>query len=229
MFQCLASVTPFPPPPPLSQLRLAYFPAPSDDPGVGAVHPVVGGVVQRALDRLGADVALDELSAPLFEGPLWEAAVVSAFTAVVVDLAALAPELAARAHPIVRDTAARVAASARGATLERLRELLADGGGRMAAAFEHYDLLLLACNYYPSFDAERPWHDDCALIESAGYGWTSGACPHVGWAGGGPPSVSIPCGLDANGVPVGLLIVGRPGADLALLHAAAELEQRIEF
>jgi len=33
----------------------------------------------------------------------------------------------------------------------------------------------------------------------------------------GLPALSIPCGLDARGLPVGLQLVGRPGADATVL------------
>jgi amidase len=41
----------------------------------------------------------------------------------------------------------------------------------------------------------------------------------------GSPAVSLPVGLDANGLPFGLQIIGRRGADVAVLAVAAALEQ----
>ena len=43
------------------------------------------------------------------------------------------------------------------------------------------------------------------------------------------PSVSIPCGLTADGRPVGLQIVGRPYSDAAILAAAAAFERAHSF
>ena len=40
----------------------------------------------------------------------------------------------------------------------------------------------------------------------------------------GHPSITIPCGMDANGMPFGLQIVGRRHDDLGVLAVAAELE-----
>jgi Asp-tRNA(Asn)/Glu-tRNA(Gln) amidotransferase A subunit family amidase len=41
----------------------------------------------------------------------------------------------------------------------------------------------------------------------------------------GLPAVSVPCGLDARGLPVGLQLIGRRGADARLLAIAARLER----
>jgi Asp-tRNA(Asn)/Glu-tRNA(Gln) amidotransferase A subunit family amidase len=41
----------------------------------------------------------------------------------------------------------------------------------------------------------------------------------------GHPAVSLPVGLDANGMPFGLQVVGRRGGDAAVLAVAAELER----
>jgi aspartyl-tRNA(Asn)/glutamyl-tRNA(Gln) amidotransferase subunit A len=40
----------------------------------------------------------------------------------------------------------------------------------------------------------------------------------------GNPAVSLPCGFAADGLPVGLQLVARPGEDAALLRAAALFE-----
>jgi aspartyl-tRNA(Asn)/glutamyl-tRNA(Gln) amidotransferase subunit A len=41
----------------------------------------------------------------------------------------------------------------------------------------------------------------------------------------GLPAISLPCGTDRNGLPVGLQLVGRPGADATVLAAARWCEQ----
>jgi Asp-tRNA(Asn)/Glu-tRNA(Gln) amidotransferase A subunit family amidase len=40
----------------------------------------------------------------------------------------------------------------------------------------------------------------------------------------GQPAVTVPCGFTAGGLPIGLQIVGRPGADEDVLRAAAAFE-----
>jgi aspartyl-tRNA(Asn)/glutamyl-tRNA(Gln) amidotransferase subunit A len=44
----------------------------------------------------------------------------------------------------------------------------------------------------------------------------------------GMPAVSIPCGRDRNGLPVGLQLVGRPGADATVLAAARWCEAALK-
>jgi aspartyl-tRNA(Asn)/glutamyl-tRNA(Gln) amidotransferase subunit A len=44
----------------------------------------------------------------------------------------------------------------------------------------------------------------------------------LGW-----PALSLPCGTDADGVPLSVQLVGRPGADATVLAAAAELERAL--
>jgi aspartyl-tRNA(Asn)/glutamyl-tRNA(Gln) amidotransferase subunit A len=41
----------------------------------------------------------------------------------------------------------------------------------------------------------------------------------------GLPALSIPCGLDARGLPVGLQLVGRPGADATVLAVGRWCEE----
>jgi Asp-tRNA(Asn)/Glu-tRNA(Gln) amidotransferase A subunit family amidase len=43
----------------------------------------------------------------------------------------------------------------------------------------------------------------------------------------GHPSITIPCGLDENGMPFGLQIVGKRHDDLGVLSVAAQLESLI--
>jgi amidase len=45
----------------------------------------------------------------------------------------------------------------------------------------------------------------------------------------GCPALSLPCGLTADGLPVGLQIVGPPHGDATLLGMAALIEQALAF
>ncbi len=53
----------------------------------------------------------------------------------------------------------------------------------------------------------------------------SRAC--VPWSLAGFPAVSVPCGTDDGGFPVGLQIVGPPGADAVVIAAAAAVERSV--
>ena len=41
----------------------------------------------------------------------------------------------------------------------------------------------------------------------------------------GNPAVSLPCGIDADGMPVAIQLIARPGADAELLRVAAAFER----
>lgn len=45
----------------------------------------------------------------------------------------------------------------------------------------------------------------------------------------GLPALSIPCGLDTNGLPIGLQLIGRPFAEATLLRAAAAFQDMTRF
>jgi aspartyl-tRNA(Asn)/glutamyl-tRNA(Gln) amidotransferase subunit A len=44
----------------------------------------------------------------------------------------------------------------------------------------------------------------------------------------GLPAISVPCGLDSRGLPVGLQIVARPGDDAAVLQLADQLADPLD-
>ena len=41
----------------------------------------------------------------------------------------------------------------------------------------------------------------------------------------GLPAISVPCGYDSRGLPIGLQIVGKPGGDATVLSVACEFER----
>ena len=93
---------------------------------------------------------------------------------------------------------------------------------RWNAFFQHFDVLLA-----PSIAiSPRPWTElypaqiDGRVLDSY-YHWLA-----LAYAGtlAGHPCLSLPVGLDANGLPFGLQLVGRRNGDAALLAVAAALE-----
>ena len=94
---------------------------------------------------------------------------------------------------------------------------------RVAAFFETYDLLLCPAAIVPPFDVELRYIEEVEgrrfdnYIEWVGIAFaiTLTSCP----------ALSAPAGLTADGLPVGLQIVGPPRGEAQILAAAALLEQ----
>lgn len=100
----------------------------------------------------------------------------------------------------------------RGGIWHRFREL-----------FERYDHLLTPTMAVPPFPVEQNYPDTVAGKTMQTYvDWIA---PTFVLSLTGLPVASVPCGLDGNGLPVGLQIVGRPSGEEAVLALAAELQR----
>jgi amidase len=88
--------------------------------------------------------------------------------------------------------------------------------------FESYDLLLSPATIVPPFPVQNRYVTECAgkkfdnYVEWLGivYAITLACCP----------ALSLPCGFTASGLPVGLQMVAKPGAEAELLAGAKVLE-----
>jgi Asp-tRNA(Asn)/Glu-tRNA(Gln) amidotransferase A subunit family amidase len=89
--------------------------------------------------------------------------------------------------------------------------------------FTRHDLLLLPCQALTPFPKMLPFPTEMEGIPLTGYFDTSGVTYGISMMG--HPAICIPCGLDENGMPFGLQVVGRRGADGFTLDAALALEQ----
>ncbi len=94
---------------------------------------------------------------------------------------------------------------------QRLRAVLVAG---LRAVFDRCDVLCL-----PTVGVAPPMRDDYTRFLTV----LSRSC--VPWSLAGFPAVSVPCGFDAAGFPVGLQIVGPPGGDGVVIAAAASVER----
>ena len=93
---------------------------------------------------------------------------------------------------------------------------------RMRAFMQRYELLLTPTMPLPAFPAgiDRPQRIGDRTLD-AGLSWTPFTYP---FNITGQPAATVPCGFTGDGLPVGLQIVGRRRADLAVLAAAAAFE-----
>jgi aspartyl-tRNA(Asn)/glutamyl-tRNA(Gln) amidotransferase subunit A len=203
---------------PLAPLRIAFSP----DLGYAGVEPEVAACVERAARAFeGLGHAVEQIDLGLddpwwIERELW----ISMFAA----LHPIEPERRGDVSPgLVRlvDQAEGRGSRAVGMALDARSALVLELERRLAG----YDLLLcptLPCTAFalgadqPDVVAGRPFDD---------LGWTQFCYP---FNLTGQPAASIPCGF-ADGLPVGLQIVGRRLDDALVLRAAAAYEREHPF
>ncbi len=90
--------------------------------------------------------------------------------------------------------------------------------------FQKYDLLLSPCMAVPPFPAEQNYPETVAGQKMQTYvDWIA---PTFVLSLTGLPVASVPCGLDRNGLPVGLQIVGPRFGEEAVLAFAKQIEDQ---
>jgi amidase len=95
---------------------------------------------------------------------------------------------------------------------------------RFRKLFERYDLLLTPCTAVPPFPVERNYPETINGKPMATYiDWVA---PTFVVTLAGVPAISVPAGLTADRLPVGLQIIGRRSAEEAVLGAATAVERR---
>jgi aspartyl-tRNA(Asn)/glutamyl-tRNA(Gln) amidotransferase subunit A len=196
-------------------LRIAFSPR----LGYAKVDPEVEAIVDaaaRVFSDLGASV---ELADPGIEDPieifhtLWCAGAAKL-------LAGLSPEQRIRTEPGLQALAEQgreVDAVTYLQTLER-REAL---GRRFNAFHQKWDLLLTPTTAHPASAIEVPPHDLVARPITSPFTYPFNLTHQ--------PAASVPAGLTAGGLPVGLQIVGAKYADVAVLRAARAFETARPF
>jgi amidase len=91
------------------------------------------------------------------------------------------------------------------------------------ALFERFDFLLLPSAQVFPFDVRLHWPTHIAGTAMDTYHrWMQVAVPATM---AGCPALSLPAGFSADGLPMGIQLIGRPRADLAVLRLAAAYEQ----
>ena len=94
---------------------------------------------------------------------------------------------------------------------------------RVVAFLERFEFLLLPTAQVPPFPIDWEYPREIKGVAMRTYiDWMmSCACITVT----GLPAISVPCGFTADGLPVGLQIVGRPRADFAVLQLAYAFQE----
>ncbi|WP_194713555.1 amidase, partial [Noviherbaspirillum soli] len=129
-------------------------------------------------------------------------------------------------HPgVLKDTivwnieAGRKLSASQLARAEKLRTALFM---RMHRFMEKYDFLVAPVNQVPPFDIDQPYVDEIAGVKMDNYIDWMRSCYYI--TATTHPAMSVPAGFTAEGLPVGLQIVGRHQGELALLQVAHGFE-----
>lgn len=89
--------------------------------------------------------------------------------------------------------------------------------------FERYDVLLAPTTQVLPFDVETEYPTEVAGVPQSSYiGWMR-SCTLI--SATGCPALSVPAGFSADGLPVGLQVVGPPRADRFVLEVGQALER----
>jgi amidase len=118
-------------------------------------------------------------------------------------------------------TMARIGGLIPAGVMAKQRAAEAGIAARINAIFDHADVLLQP-GAVTSPSRIGQYHGRGAI-------WTlNGVAPRVPfygyWNGTGQPAVSVPAGLDRDGLPVGVQLVGRPDDEATLISLSAQLE-----
>ena len=87
--------------------------------------------------------------------------------------------------------------------------------------FDHYDVLMTPVSTRPPVGAQE-WEGKSAFRTVNEMGRVY---PYTGvWNATGQPAASVPAGFTADGLPLAVQLVGRPGDEHTLLSLAAQIE-----
>ena len=101
-----------------------------------------------------------------------------------------------------------------------------DDTARMRPFFERHDVLLSPVAARPAVRAGE-WEGLGAVRTFLGLAQVQ---PFTGeWNLTGQPAISVPVGMSEDGLPIGVMIVGRDGEDATLISLAAQLEAELRW
>jgi amidase len=114
-----------------------------------------------------------------------------------------------------------------GADVARAEALRTQLFHRMREFLEGYDFLVCPVNQLPPYPVELEWPREIAGVPMANYLDWMKSCYYITITS--HPAISVPAGFTAEGLPVGLQIVGRYRDDLGVLQLAHAFEQAAPF
>jgi amidase len=98
---------------------------------------------------------------------------------------------------------------------------------RFQAFLERYEYFILPTTQLPAFDVTMHYPTEIAGVQFSNYIDWMKACWYISATGN--PAASVPAGFTAEGLPVGLQIVGRDKADFSVLQMAHAFEEATGF
>jgi amidase len=98
---------------------------------------------------------------------------------------------------------------------------------RFQAFLEKYEYFILPTTQLPPFDVAMPYPTEIAGVKFDSYIDWMKSCWYISATGN--PAASVPAGFTADGLPVGVQIVGRAGEDFSVLQLAHAFEQATGF
>jgi amidase len=101
-----------------------------------------------------------------------------------------------------------------------------DNSGRYKPLFERNDVLVTAVSAVPPVRAGQ-WEGLGAVRTLVGMAMAHPFC--LEWNLTGNPAISVPVGTSSDGLPIGVMIVGRHGEEATLLALAAQLEAELRW
>jgi aspartyl-tRNA(Asn)/glutamyl-tRNA(Gln) amidotransferase subunit A len=195
-------------------LRIAYSPTLGYAKNV---HPEVAAAVDAAVRQLEALGAIVEAVDPGFEDPL-EITTGLWFLGAWTVWNTLTPQQQSLTDPDFRAQALR-GANFSALDIQRLQLRRGALGSSMRQFMTRFDLLATPAVAIPAFRA-RP-AGEVAMTPESMLGWTPFSYPFNLTQ---QPACSIPCGLTAAGLPIGLQLVGPMFGDALVLRAARAFE-----
>lgn len=202
----------------LEGLKIAY----ASDLATDAVEPEVVEITREAsyyFGELGCEVVEENPNIPNMAGELTTMVVVEMATALQDRIEEAREKIYPPYRPFLEFFDSFSAVDF--AKIEFMRQDLWDV---MRRFFERYDLLLTPATACPAFDIKEGGMlgpDRIAGKEVSPASWVSYTFP---FNFTGQPAISVPCGFTADGLPVGLQIVGKRYDELGILNAARAFE-----